>query len=434
MSNKHATIEKVVKRRLCTGCGVCAGICPRDAIDMTIDKGKGCYVPVVYKDRCTQCDLCYQVCPGQVVDFEGLNTALFGNIPEHVAVGRYLASYIGHAADDETRHSSSSGGVVTALLIFALEKGLIDGALVTRMRRDKPLRPEPFIARTRDDIVSAMGSKYCPVAADVAVKEILQSPGRYAVVGLPCHIQGLRKAEQQLKELRERIRYRISIACSLDYSFLGTERLLRAYGVMPESVERIDYRGRGWPGTMCVRLTDETERTIPLAEYYRRLGPYSLRRCTLCSDMLGELSDLSCGDAWVPRVTQTDKAGSSFVLSRTPEGEELLENAASNEAVVLSDLDLRDLVASQGHALFKKRKLKARMRLLQLFGQRVPKYRQTLMQPTIRDYVNSAKLYAARYAMTGNHQFLHRLFRKTRPSKQSASKSAVRQEAVLKQS
>lgn len=433
MSNKHATIEKVVKRRLCTGCGVCAGICPRDAIDLTIDKGKGCYVPVVYKDRCTQCGLCHQVCPGHGVDFEGLNALLFGNIPEHVAVGRYLASYIGHATDDELRFSSSSGGVVSALLVFALERGLIDGALVTRMRRDKPLRPEPFIARTKDDILSAVGSKYCPVPADVAVKEILQEPGRYAVVGLPCHIQGLRKAEQHLKELRERVRYRISIACSLDYSFLGTERLLRAYGVMPESVERIDYRGRGWPGTMCVRLTDETERTIPLAEYCRRLGPYSLRRCTLCSDMLGELSDLSCGDAWVPRVTQTDKVGSSFVLSRTPEGEELLESAASDEAIVLSDLDLRDLVASQGHALFKKRKLKARMRLLRLCCQRVPKYRQTLMRPAIRDYVHSVKLYAARYALTGNHQFLRRFFRTTKPSKPSASKSQVRREAVLNQ-
>jgi coenzyme F420 hydrogenase subunit beta len=433
VKNKHVTIEKVVKRKLCTGCGICAGICPQDAIDLTIDRDKGCYVPVIYKDRCTQCGLCYRVCPGHAVDFEGLSARLFGDIPEHVAVGRYLASYIGHATDDATRYRSSSGGLVPALLVFALGKGLIDGALVTRMRIDKPLRPDPFIARTKEEILSATGSKYCPVAADVAVKEILRSPGRYAVVGLPCHIQGIRKAEQEVKELRERIRYRISVACSLDYSFLGTERLLRAYGIMPESVERIDYRGRGWPGTLCVRLTDETERTVPLAEYYRRLGPYSLRRCTLCSDMLGELSDLSCGDAWLPRVAQTDKVGTSFVLSRTAEGDELLENAASDEAVVLSDLDLPDLVASQGHALFKKRKLKARMRLFRLCGQRTPKYQQKLLEPTIRDHVNSLKLYLARHALTGNHQFFSRFFQTTRPEKRRASKGPARREAVLNQ-
>ena len=103
----------------------------------------------------------------------------------------------------------------------------------------------------------------------------------------------------------------------------------------------LQYRGRGWPGSMLIRLKDGTERTIPLAEYYRELGPYSLRRCTLCSDMLGELSDLTCGDAWVYRVMQADKLGSSFVVSRTAEAEELLEAAASNEAVELSELGLR---------------------------------------------------------------------------------------------
>jgi len=79
---------------------------------------------------------------------------------------------------------------VTALFIFALEKGLIDGALVTGMKKDKPLEPEPFIARTREKIISARGSKYCSVPANIALKEILKAKEeeRFAVVGLPCHI------------------------------------------------------------------------------------------------------------------------------------------------------------------------------------------------------------------------------------------------------
>jgi coenzyme F420 hydrogenase subunit beta len=410
MRPKRSTIRWVVKHGLCTGCGTCAGVCPRDALEMVVDRKRGRYLPQIDKNKCTRCGLCYDVCPGHSVDFEGLSTAFFGDVPEDVALGKYLGCYIGHATDKKMRHDGASGGLVTAFLVFALEQGLIDGALVTRMRADRPLEPEPFIARTKNGIIAAARSKYCPVAANAALKAILDSDGRLAVVGLPCHIQGIRKAEQCIPALKERIRYRISIACSLDYSFLGTERLLLGLGIAPESVETLEYRGRGWPGSMHIRAKDGTDTIVPLADYYKKLGPFCLGRCTLCSDMFGELSDLSCGDAWVPEAVKTDKSGSSFVITRTPEAEEFLELAASQEAVELSELGLEELLASQGHAAFKKRKLKARMLLCRLTGRRVPKYRQKLSRPVRGDYVHMIKFYVARYALSGEKGILRRLF------------------------
>ncbi|MBP7049663.1 MAG: Coenzyme F420 hydrogenase/dehydrogenase, beta subunit C-terminal domain [Phycisphaerae bacterium] len=429
------TIESVVQRKLCTGCGTCAGICPQEAIEMMVNKRKGCYQPRLDTTRCMRCGLCYKVCPGHGVDFQALDDSLFGHeIPQDIALGRYLACYIGHASDTDLRYACASGGMVSALLIFALEEGLIDGALVTRMQQGNPLRPEPFIARTRTEILSAAGSKYCPVAAGAALEEILHTRGRFAVVGLPCHIQGIRKAEQHIPTLKERIRYRIAIPCSLDYSFRGTERILRIRGIRATEVESLQYRGRGWPGSMSIRLTDGTERTIPLDEYFSELSPHSLRRCTLCSDMLGELSDLTCGDAWIPEVMRTDKTGSSFVVSRTPEAEELLEAAASKEAIALSELGLRELLAPQGNALFKKRKLPARMRVFRWAGRSVPTYNQTLLEPTREDYINTLKFYAARYALSGNHAVIGRLFRAVqslRRSKSSGPSTPAQTEALV---
>jgi coenzyme F420 hydrogenase subunit beta len=403
------TIVPVVKRKLCTGCGTCVGICPRGALEMVLKKGR--YVARLDKERCNRCGLCYEACPGHGVDFEGLSAALFGDIPEDTAAGRYLACYVGHAMDKGVRYNGASGGIVSSLLVFALQEGLIDGALVTRMCRDDPLTPEPFIARTREEILSAAGSKYCPVAANTALREVLDSDDRIAVVGLPCHIQGLRKAEQRIPKLAQQIRYHISLACSLNFSFLGTARFLRNLGIDPDSVAALQYRGRGWPGRVLIRLKDGTRRTVPYSECYRELGPYSLRRCTLCSDMLGELSDLTCGDAWIPQILRTDRAGSSFVVSRTSEAEELLESAALRRAIELSELDLPDLLTSQGHALFKKRKLRARLRLFRLAGQSVPVYRQKLLPPARVDYLSTIKLYAVRFALSGNHRLLRGLFR-----------------------
>ncbi len=395
---------------------------------MVVKKGR--YVPQWEKRRCNRCGLCYEACPGHSVDFEGLNNALFGDIPEEIALGRYLGCYVGHAVDESVRYSSASGGLVSSLLVFALEQGLIDGALMTRMSHDNPLKPEPFIARTKAEILSAARSKHCPVATNTALQEVLESSDRIAVVGLPCQIQGIRKAEQQIAQLARQIRYRISLACSLNFRFGGTERFLQDLGIAPKSVAAFEYRGCGWPGSVLVRLKDGAEWTIPCAECYRQLGPYSLRRCTLCSDMLGELSDLTCGDAWIgdpepdlprwgilPEIAQTDSLGRSFAVSRTAAAEELLEYAASNGAVELSELDARELIAGQNHALFKKRKLGARMLLSRLAGQSVPQYGQKLLPPTRADYIQSLRFYAARYVLSGRHPILRLFFRRARRHK-----------------
>lgn len=414
MKRKRPTIQWVVKRGLCAGCGACVGVCPTEAVAMCVNAREGSYVPRIDKAKCTRCGLCVDVCPGHSVDFEGLAARLFGDIPYDLALGRYLGSYIGNATDKDVRYDCSSGGLVTSLLIYALERGLIDGALVTRMRRDRPLEPEPFIARTREQILSAARSKYCPVAADVALREILESKGRFAVVGLPCHIQAVRKAEQHVEKLRERIRYRISLACNLDYSFWGTLRFLQELGIPPASVRKLEYRGHGWPGALRICQKDGAETRVPLADYYKKLGPFSLRRCTLCSDMMGELSDLSCGDAWIPEMIAKDKLGSSFVLTRTPEAEELLEAAAADRAIELSELGIDELKASQGHALFKKRKLSARMSLFRWTGRSVPRYHQRLLRPAAGDYRSSIKFYLARYALAANRPILRRLLHAAR--------------------
>lgn len=389
------TIGPVVKRRLCMGCGTCAAICPQDAIEMVAHRRKGCCLPRLDKERCTGCGLCHQVCPGHGVDFESFNDELFGDAPEDIAPGRYLGCYVGHALDRNVRHDCACGGLVSALLVFALEEGLIDGALVTRMRKGNPPRPEPFIARTREEILSAAGPGHCPVTTGTVLNEVLCTDGRFAVVGLPCHIQGLRKAERHIPWLRERIRYRISVPCSLHGSFRGT----------------------GHP--------------VPLGDSRREPGPNSLRRCTLCSDLLGELSDLTCGDASVPEAMRTGGAGGSFVVSRTAEAEELLEAAASKEAVELSELDLRGLPVSRDHILFKKRKLQARIQMFEWAGRSVPVYRQKLPAPIRGDSLDALKFYAARYALSENRRIIGGLFRLVGSLKRGGSNSGpVRREAL----
>ena len=133
------------------------------------------------------------------------------------------------------------------------------------MKKDNPLEPEPFIARTKEEIIEASKSKYCPVPVNVAIKDILNTKEgeRFAIVGLPCHINGIRKAERVSEKLREKIVLHLGIFCSHSLSFQGTKFFLRRLDIKEREVVRIDYRGGGWPGKIKIELTDGRVRLIP---------------------------------------------------------------------------------------------------------------------------------------------------------------------------
>ena len=160
---KDETITSVVDGGLCTGCGTCVSLCPLSAIGLIKDNSRGIYIPRVDQAICNQCGICFQVCPGHSVDFDQLNMSIFGKKPENTVLGHFINCYTGYATDFDIRYNAASGGLVSAMLIYALEKGLIDGALVTGMSKINPLEPEPFIARTREEVISASKSKYFPV-------------------------------------------------------------------------------------------------------------------------------------------------------------------------------------------------------------------------------------------------------------------------------
>ena len=383
------TIASVVKDSLCTGCGTCIALCPNEAIKLTINEKKGIYVPELNEEKCNQCGICYKVCPGHEVDFKNLNLEIFGKESEDILIGKYLNCYIGHSTDYDIRYNSASGGLVTQLLIFALEEGIIDGALVTRMKKDNPLEPEPFIARTKDEIIEASKSKYCPVPANIALKEILNAEEgeKFAVVGLPCHIQGIRKAEQINKKLKERIVLHLGLFCHHGVNFIGTEFLLQKLDIRKEDIAKFDYRGQGWPGSMLIELKKGNRKSTSHYWTYPALYFFTPDRCMLCSDALADLADISFGDAWLPEL-YADRIGSSVIISRTKIGEQLLQRTQERNKVELEHISKRRVVESQKSILyFKKKSLAARSKISQIRHKHTPSNNTSLLPVHMIDYI-----------------------------------------------
>ena len=403
--SKSKTIKETTDRGLCTGCGTCVSLCPHSAIKLTKDDSRGVYLPVIDDEVCNQCGICLDACPGHRVNFKELNESILGKEPEDILLGNYLNCYVGHAADCKIRYDSASGGLVTTLLSFALEKGVIDGALVTGMKKGNPLEPEPFIARTKEEILSAAKSKYCPVPVNIALKEILGSEGRYAVVGLPCHIQAVRKAERINVKLKERILLHFGLVCNHTPSFLATEYLLQKLGISKNQVSKINYRGKGWPGQMTITLRNGDTKLVPFfSEPYWGVAFQSFFypiRCTMCTDKICELADISFMDAWLPELSQ-DRVGESLIVLRNQVGQELLQSALTAGAVELEEVSGDKVIQSQSLALVR-RQYSARLSLLKKFRKGVPSYNQPLSKVKLTDYSGAASLYLRTHVSERRH-------------------------------
>lgn len=360
---------------LCTGCGTCAGICPNSAIEMTIDE-KGVYVPKINNEKCNNCSKCLKVCPGWAINFDNLNKETFGRGPDNLLLGNFKNCYLAYSTNSEIRYNSSSGGTITSLLLFALELGLIDGALVTRMDKKNPLKSEPFIARTKEEIIEASKSKYCPVPTNILIKEILKQNGKVAFVGLPCHINGITMAEKIDKDLREKIAFHLGLFCSHNNSYCATEFLLNKLNIRKDNVKEIKYRCRGWPGGILIELNNGGEKFIPnQSSFWNSISNgffFTPPSCLKCKDVTSELADISFGDPWLPEILAREKEGISILISRSEQGHLLINSAISNEKIEIKQIDVKKVIKSQQTFLhFKKFNIDSRMKLLKANDERI---------------------------------------------------------------
>ena len=266
-----------------------------------------------------------------------------------------------------------------------LEEGIIDGALVTVMDEENPLKPKVIIARSKKEIISASGSKYCPVPLNAALKRVLKLNGLFAVVALPCHIHGIRKMEILNPEIRKKIRYLFGLFCANTVTFLGTYYFLRKYNIRNDSILELRYRDEGWPGMITIRTRNGVKYKIPRgpgvknilykalysSAFHYDFIPY---RCLLCPDQTNELSDISFGDAWHPMLLKSSSSGYSIIIARTKEAEKLLRLAFNKGVIRLIRISESTLLKSQN--FYFKEKVGSRIYILNMLNKPLPYFKK----------------------------------------------------------
>ena len=284
--------------------------------------------------------------------------------------------------------------MVSALLIYALEERLVDGAIVTRMKAGNPPRAVSFIATTPEEIFSAIGSKYCPVPIAESLEK-LEDGKRYALVGLPCHVYGVRKLAEFSPKIRNAVRLYVGILCGGMPSYARTQYLLRTYNMEKENIERFEYREGGWPGRLLIR-SNQKEVSVKYPEYWKGVfGYFQPYRCTVCHDGFNEFSDISCGDAWHPDIIGKDDEGTSLVITRTIIGEQLVQEAFRKGYIQITPIESQDVIRAQrGLIWYKYLTLRARVNLSKIICRKLPIFDLSRLPPaTLTSYLAAAELY-----------------------------------------
>jgi coenzyme F420 hydrogenase subunit beta len=344
---KLPNVAYCVKNHLCTGCGICQDVCPQGAISIKIKHNIN--VPLINRQKCKNnegCNRCFVLCSGKGMELQKINAECYGKEAHNSIIRFYHSCYTGHAEDDDLRFHAASGGCVSSFLLFLLESNLMGGAVVRRFSEFDPFKTEVFLAKSKEDILSAKSSKYCPVSMQGILSEIEKVEYPVAIVGLPCHIQAFRNIAKNDRTLCERLIF-IGLFCSGTKDHRAVNFICKRNHIKKQKVKKFAYRDDGCLGFMKIEYLDGKIQKIPYRKAYQNLHSFfKPERCVTCIDHFSMLADISFGDIDVLPYSD-DHIGSNSIICRSEYHANLLKSACSQNYLRVKEIDVSEILKSQ---------------------------------------------------------------------------------------
>lgn len=326
--------KQVIDTQLCFFCGLCSAVCSMGCI---VFRNNG---PELDGD-CSACGQCLEACPGLGVPLNDLDLHVFGRKKteeeENSGMGIYLSDQNLISGKKEIQEKGYTGGKLTATLAFLLENKEIDAAIVSHWGDSSPYPwvSWPIIAKTREDLIKGAGSKYVFSPNLIALGEIAANDAikAAAMVGLGCHVQGLRKLEylgNPYNTLAKKIKYTCGLYCG---SPMVSQTDFLAYvgdlcNAPPQEITGVNFRRVSEEFDVAFDIVlkngEKREKKLHIRQLLEVITRYQRwYRCRLCTDYSAEYADISFGGV--------------HVTCRTSAGQDVVNRAIEAGWLILSE-------------------------------------------------------------------------------------------------
>ncbi len=232
--------------------------------------------------------------------------------------GIYKDILLTRATDTTVADHGQDGGLVSAILIWCLENGVIDGALVSATEGDGGWQAVPALATDRDAVLAAAGSRYTYSANTMAIAEARQRGlGSLALVGMGCQTSvGPVMWHRRVGKAGKPIRLNIGLLCSKSFDDSIFEDLFWAkYRLHREDMVKMNIKG---VFQIWMRNGDYHEVNLKECHAWTRDG------CNHCPDFAAEHADISTGGIgensdWTLTIVRTE-LGRQVIMAMLADG------------------------------------------------------------------------------------------------------------------
>ena len=310
---------------LCSGCSLCADVCPRNAVIMKRDE-EGFFRPYIDGSLCVDCGLCQKKCPVNTK-----NPSIAGEV------------YAAYSKRSEIREKSSSGGI----LYHIADSILRSGGVVFGAGYGEDMKIVHKCVDSHEGLKELMGSKYVQSNTQgvyKTIKEYVAEGKKVLFSGTPCQCAAVRSYIGENENL-----YLVDFICH----GVPTPSLWEKY-IKEEfpKAKAASFRSKdiGWEEfSMRIETGEKTYSCSQYKDPYLRmflrntpLRP-SCYNCTWKGND-GYSSNITLADFWgISKVYpwMNDDKGTSVVIVRDEKGKEIFDLISKD--LILKQTDIKDV-------------------------------------------------------------------------------------------
>lgn len=322
-------MRKICEEQLCSGCGVCTNICPRNCITLK-ENSLGIKVPVINLDECINCDMCKKVCPQNNI----------------VNKSKPLKCYASYTKEYKNRLDSASGGV--GFEFYKAFLSAFDNSEVVGVSLSNNQEAIYEIEDDTEHLHKFQGSKYVQADTGYIYRKIADSlsADKYVLmVGTPCQIAAC-LSYLRLKKVKEEKLVTIDLLCHgvSPQQYLNEEMAYLNKKYKWRKINRLSFRSNRKYRNFHMHIEAE-KKNGKIAIYnryscedlyfYGFLEGVTLREsCYNCKFSTNDrVGDLTIGDfigLGLDKDFEGNKENTSLILCNTEKGSEVMNQISMN--------------------------------------------------------------------------------------------------------